>query len=97
MRSRLEGLRGIYGTRNQDLDKIQLVYTKPEFIGSSNRVVPNNLSGSDSSKRVVLEKVDQENNEEAINYLNIFYWAAFYGDLDSIKLMIELLRWSPML
>lgn len=29
--------------------------------------------------------------------LRTFYWAAYYGKLDAIKIMIELLRWSPML
>ena len=29
--------------------------------------------------------------------LRIFYWAAYYGRVEAVKLMIELFRWSPMI
>jgi hypothetical protein len=29
--------------------------------------------------------------------LRVFYWAAYYGRVDAIEMMVELLRWSPMM
>lgn len=29
--------------------------------------------------------------------LRVFYWAAYYGRVEAVRLMVELFRWSPMI
>ena len=30
-------------------------------------------------------------------FLRVFYWSAFYGDVAAVKMMVETMRWSPMI
>ena len=29
--------------------------------------------------------------------MRVFYWAAYYGRVDTLKIMVEFLKWSPFI
>ena len=50
-----------------------------------------------STKEIALLLIDEDTMKEHKQFIRIFYWAAFYGDFEAIRIMVEVLRWSPML
>ena len=39
----------------------------------------------------------QDLNEQETIDMRVFYWAAYYGRIDTLKLMVEELKWSPFI
>ena len=49
-------------------------------------------------KIIVCYEIDEKKLKiEQQLILRIFYWASYYGRVNAVEMMVELLRWSPMM